>query len=124
MLYVGVPIAESIDLNGGQLLTLCLWTLPNHQSLNQQENVYHAFLINDVKLKTLLESLENPRKNPDIITKKSDKGKSVIIVDKMVYLEKMSEMPDVSETFHTRTKTLQFLDFLNTYINMTSLTLC
>ena len=124
MLYVGVPIAESIDLNGGQLLTLCLWTLPNHQSLNQQENVYHAFLINDVKLKTLLESLENLRKNPDIITKKSDKGKSVIILDKKVYLEKMSEMPDVSETFHTRTKTLKFLDFLNTYINMTSLTLC
>ena len=124
MLYVGVPIAESIYLNGGQLLTLCLWTLPNHQSLNQQENVYHAFLINDVKLKTLLESLENLRKNPDIITKKSDKGKSVIILDKKVYLEKMSEMPDVSETFHTRTKTLQFLDFLNTYINMTSLTLC
>ena len=82
------------------------------------------FLINDVKLKTLLESLENLRKNPDIITKKSDKGKSVIILDKKVYLEKMSEMPDVSETFHTRTKTLQFLDFLNTYINMTSLTLC
>ena len=99
MLYVGVPIAESIDLNGGQLLTLCLWTLPNHQSLNQQENVYHAFLINDVKLKTLLESLENLRKNPDIIIKKSDKGKSVIILDKKVYLEKMSEMPDENKQF-------------------------
>ena len=57
------------------------------------------FLINDVKLKTLLEFLENLRKNPDIIIKKSDKGKSVIILDKKVYLEKMSEMPDENKQF-------------------------
>ena len=57
------------------------------------------FLINDVKLKTLLESLENLRKNPDIIIKKSDKGKSVIILDKKVYLEKMSELPDENKQF-------------------------
>ena len=57
------------------------------------------FLNNDVKLKTLLESLENLRKNPDIIIKKSDKGKSVIILDKKVYLEKMSEMPDENKQF-------------------------
>ena len=57
------------------------------------------FLINDVKLKTLLESLENLRKNPDIIIKKSDKGKSVIILDKKVYLEKMSQMPDENKQF-------------------------
>ena len=57
------------------------------------------FLINDVKLKTLLESLENLRKNPDIIIKKSDKGKSVIILNKKVYLEKMSEMPDENKQF-------------------------
>ena len=57
------------------------------------------FLINDVKLKTLLESLENLRKHPDIIIKKSDKGKSVIILDKKVYLEKMSEMPDENKQF-------------------------
>ena len=57
------------------------------------------FLNNDVKLKTLLESLENLRKNPDIIIKKSDKGKSVIILNKKVYLEKMSEMPDENKQF-------------------------
>ena len=57
------------------------------------------FLNNGVKLKTLLESLENLRKNPDIIIKKSDKGKSVIILDKKVYLEKMSEMPDENKQF-------------------------
>ena len=57
------------------------------------------FLINDVKLKTLLESLENLRKNLDIIIKKSDKGKSVIILDKKVCLEKMSEMPDENKQF-------------------------
>ena len=57
------------------------------------------FLNNDVKLKTLLESLENLRKNPDIIIKKSDKGKSVIILEKKVYLEKMSEMPDENKQF-------------------------
>ena len=57
------------------------------------------FLNNDVKLKTLLESLENLRKDPDIIIKKSDKGKSVIILDKKVYLEKMSEMPDENKQF-------------------------
>ena len=57
------------------------------------------FLNNDVKLKTLLESLEKKKKNPDIIIKKSDKGKSVIILDKKVYLEKMSEMPDENKQF-------------------------
>ena len=57
------------------------------------------FLNNDVKLKTLLESLENLRKDPDIIIKKSDKGKSVIILDKKVYLEKMTEMPDENKQF-------------------------
>ena len=57
------------------------------------------FLNNDVKLKTLLESLENLRKDPDIIIKKSDKGKSVIILYKKLYLEKMTEMPDENKQF-------------------------
>ena len=38
------------------------------------------------------ESLKNLTKNPDIIIQKSDKGNSVLILDKKVYLEKMKEI--------------------------------
>ena len=57
-----------------------------------------------------LESLKNHSKNPDIVIQKSNKGNSVVILDKEVYLEKMKEMLkkklSVSTTFHTRRKTL------------------
>ena len=41
-----------------------------------------------------LESLKNPSKNSDIIIQESDKGNSVVILDKKVYLEKMNEILD------------------------------
>ena len=39
-----------------------------------------------------LESLKNLSKNPDIVIQKSDKGNSVVILDKKVYLQKIKEM--------------------------------
>ena len=44
--------------------------------------------------KKQLESLKNPSKNSDIIIQESDKGNSVVILDKKVYLEKMNEILD------------------------------
>ena len=41
-----------------------------------------------------LESLKNLSKNSDIIIQESDKGNSVVILDKKVYLEKMNEILD------------------------------
>ena len=62
-----------------------------------------------------LESLKNLRKNLDIILQKVSKGKvkSVVILDKNVYLEKMKETLKkraVSKNVHARRKTLQVFD--------------
>ena len=46
-----------------------------------------------------LESLKNLSKNPDIVIQKSDKGNSVVILDKKVYLEKMKEMLNKNDQF-------------------------
>ena len=46
-----------------------------------------------------LESLKNLSKNPDIVIQKSDKGNSVAILDKKVYLEKMKEMLNKNDQF-------------------------
>ena len=46
VLYVGVPIAESIVLNGRQLFMSSLCTLvklSKYQSVNQQDKVCHKF---------------------------------------------------------------------------------
>ena len=53
----------------------------------------HNVLKENLKKKQL-ESLKNLRKNSDIIIQKSDKGNSVVILDKKTYLEKMKEMLD------------------------------
>ena len=45
------------------------------------------------------ESLKNLSKNPDIVMQKSDKGNSVVILDKKVYLEKMKEMLNKNDQF-------------------------
>ena len=91
-----VPIAESIGLNGGHKVN---WKNELEENLSKKE----------------LESLKNLSKNPDIVIQKSDKGNSVVILDKKVYLEKMKEMLNkndrsVSKTYHTGRKTVQFCD--------------
>ena len=47
--------------------------------------------------KKVVESLKNLIKNIDIIIQKSDKGTSVVILDKKVYLEKMNNMLNKNE---------------------------
>ena len=46
-----------------------------------------------------LESLKILSKNPDIVIQTSDKGNSVVILDKKVYLEKMKEMLNKNDQF-------------------------
>ena len=46
-----------------------------------------------------LESLKNLRKHSYIIIKKPDKGDSIIILEKKIYLEKMNEMLDRNKQF-------------------------
>ena len=46
-----------------------------------------------------LESLKNLSKNPNIVIQKSDKGNSVVILNKKVYLEKMKEMLNKNDQF-------------------------
>ena len=64
---------------------------------------YHYTLQHDILEENLskkeLESLKNLGKNPDIIIQKSDKGNSVVILDKKVYLKKMNEMLNINEQF-------------------------
>ena len=43
--------------------------------------------------------MKNLSKNSDIIIKKSDKGDSIIILEKKIYLEKMNEMLDKNKQF-------------------------
>ena len=50
-------------------------------------------------IKKELESLKNLSKNPDIVIQKSDKGNSVVILDKKVYLEKMKETLNKKDQF-------------------------
>ena len=72
--------------------------LSSHRKLTQS-------VLEENLIKKQLESLKNLSKTADIIIQKSDKGNSVVILNKKVYLEKMNEMQAVSETFHTRRKT-------------------
>ena len=74
--------------------------LSSHRKLTQS-------VLEENLIKKQLESLKNLSKTADIIIQKSDKGNSVVILNKKVYLEKMNEMQAVSETFHTRRKTSQ-----------------
>ena len=46
-----------------------------------------------------MESLKNLSKNPAMVIQKSDKGNSVAILDKKVYLEKMKEMLNKNDQF-------------------------
>ena len=46
-----------------------------------------------------LESLKNFSKNPNIVIQKSDKGNSVVILNRKVYLEKMKEMLNKNDQF-------------------------
>ena len=56
-------------------------------------------LLEETLSKKELESLKNLSKNPDIVIQKSDKGNSVVILDKKVYLEKMKEMLNKNDQF-------------------------
>ena len=56
-------------------------------------------ILEEIVTKKELEFLKNLSKNPDIIIQKSDKGNSVTILDKNVYLEEMNKMLNKSEQF-------------------------
>ena len=43
--------------------------------------------------------MKNLCENPDILIQKSDKGNSVAILNKKVYLEKINKMPDKTKQF-------------------------
>ena len=60
-----------------------------------------------------LESSKSLTKSPDMIIQKSDKGNSVVILDKKFYLEKMNEMLDIKDQFiklSIQEEKLQFFD--------------
>ena len=67
-------------------------------SLSSHRRLKHNTLEENLSKKEL-ESLKNVSKNPDIIIQKSDKGNSVIILDKKIYLEKMKEMLNKNDQF-------------------------
>ena len=67
-------------------------------SLSSHRRLKHNTLEENLSKKEL-ESLKNVSKNPDIIIQKSDKGSSVIILDKKIYLEKMKEMLNKNDQF-------------------------
>ena len=56
-------------------------------------------ILEETLSKKELQSLEDLSKNLGIIIEKSDKGNSVAILDKKIYLEKMNEMPDKNKQF-------------------------
>ena len=60
-------------------------------SLSSHRRLKHNVLEENLSKKEL-ESLKNISKNADIVIQKSDKGNSVVISDKKVYLEKMKKM--------------------------------
>ena len=100
--------------------------------LSSHRRLKHNVLEENLSKKEL-ESLKNLSKNPDVIIQKSDKGNSVIILDKRVYLEKMNEMlnkneqlPKLSiqeEKHHNFFINLEkeIRELLQNYINLTSL---
>ena len=67
-------------------------------SLSSHRRLKHNVLEENLSKKEL-ESLKNLSKNPDIVIQKSDKGNSVVILDKKVYLEKMKEMLNKNDQF-------------------------
>ena len=67
-------------------------------SLSSHRRLKHNALEENLSKKEL-ESLKNLSKNPDIVIQKSDKGNSVVILDKKVYLEKMKEMLNKNDQF-------------------------
>ena len=67
-------------------------------SLSSHRRLKHNALEENLSKKEL-ESLKNLSKNPDIVIQKSDKGNSVFILDKKVYLEKMKEMLNKNDQF-------------------------
>ena len=67
-------------------------------SLSSHCRLKHNVLEENLSKKEL-KSLKNLSKNPDIVIQKSDKGDSVVILDKKVYLEKMKEMLNKNDLF-------------------------
>ena len=66
--------------------------------LSSYRRLKHNVLEKNVNKKEL-ESLKNLSKNLDIVIQKADKGNSVVILDKKVYLEKMKEMLNKNDQF-------------------------
>ena len=64
-------------------------------SLSSHRRLKHNVLQENLSKKEL-QSLKNVTKNPDILIQKSDKGNSVVILDKKFYLEKMKEMLNIN----------------------------
>ena len=67
-------------------------------SLSSHRRLKHNALEENLSKKEL-KSLKNLSKNPDIVIQKSDKGNSVVILDKKLYLEKMEEMLNKNDQF-------------------------
>ena len=67
-------------------------------SLSSHRRLKHNVLEENLSKKEL-ESLKNLSKNPDIVIQKSDKGNSVVILDKKVYLKKIKEILNKNDQF-------------------------
>ena len=81
-------------------------------SQSSQRRLKHNVLEENLSQKQL-ESSKSLTKSPDMIIQKSDKGNSVVILDKKFYLEKMNEMLDIKDQFiklSIQEEKLQFFD--------------